>query len=504
MKKKKIQKSKQKTPYQKLVDKHGKIIKKHVQLVNKERVIDDKYGYLLEKILLNTGQLWFPNKQKRQKNTFFNGNQNENTSHSWFDITEYGAPNTNKEYDANIKVPIIDTLVKCEKIKMYPNKLQKRLLLNWMSTYLKMYNATLKLFKDCRFNKRKISLNWKKVRTAYMKDIKKRILDASDLKILIGYNKMKPKYLNTTVNGHILDFAIQDACAKYKSCLTNLKKGNIKFFRLRYLKQSKNTIVMKIEKNFIDPKRNTFCSSVFKDSFKFQNNFQLMDVECDFTIHYNRKTDEFYLLNPIKIDQIKKHNIRESAGVDPGIRTFLTVYSNTKCVKIGNNIIATILKYLKKIDKLNSSECMKKDKVKNKLITKYYKKISNLVDDLHWKSINYLTSNFGNVLIGNMSTKSIISNDSKIQLDDNIKRVAQHMSLHKFRTRLAFKCLQKGIGYLDVDEAYTTMTCTKCGYKNDVKNKKQIRCKLCKLNIDRDFAGGRNILIIGLNENKLD
>lgn len=492
-------KRKQKTPYDILVEKHGKIINENVQLMNIKRKVD-KYDYLLEKILLNTNKLWFPNKEKEQNNKILNGNSYEYTSHSWFDITEYNAPDTNIEYNANIKVPIVDTLVKCEKIKMYPDELQKKLLLNWMSTYIKMYNATIKLFKEHRFNKNKISLNWRKVRTTYMKNIKKKILNNSDLKIITGYNKKKPKFLNTKVNGHILDFAIQDACAKYKSCLSNFKNGNIKSFRLRYLKQTKDTMTIKIEKNFIDPIRNTFCSSVFKDSFKFQDDFQLEDVNCDFTIHYNRKTDEFQLLNPIKIDQSNDHNIHESAGVDPGIRTFLTVFSNTKCVKIGNNLIPTILKYLKKIDKLNNNECIKRPNIKKKLIMKYYKKISNLVDDLHWKSINYLTSNFGNVLIGNMSTKSIISNDSRTQLDDNIKRVAQHMSLYKFRTRLAYKCQQKCIGYSDVDEAYTTMTCTKCGYKNDVGRKKRICCKFCKLTIDRDFAGGRNILIRGLNE----
>lgn len=492
-------KRKQKTPEEKLYDKHDKILKEHDQLIENVKIVEDKYEYLLKKILINTQKLWLPNKENKKKDKFYNNKGIEYTSHSWFNITEYNAPLIYKEYDAKIEVPIITELIKCEKIKMYPTDLQKVLLLNWMNAYVKMYNATIKLFKKNRFNKEKLTLNWKTIRTKYMKDIKKDILEASNIQIKVDENdnKKNPKYHKATVNTHILDFAVQDACAKYKSCLTNLRNGNIKHFRLRYLKQSKDTLVMKIEKNFISANKNTFCSTIFKDSFKLQDDFQLKNINCDFIIHYNRRTDEFQLLNPIKINQVKEHSIKESAGVDPGIRTFLTVFSNGKCIKIGSNLIPIVLKYLKKLDKVNSMECKKKPRIKDKLRKKYYKKINNFIDDLHWKSINYLTANFGSVLIGNMSTKSIISNESKNQLDDNIKRVAQHMSLHKFRMRLAYKCQQKSIGYSDVDEAFTTMACTRCGYKNDVGKKKKIHCSFCKLKIDRDFAGGRNILLRG-------
>jgi len=501
--KKKIKKKRNiPTAHRKKCIKNDNIIAECEKIVRIKCIQENKYDYLFEKILLNTNNLWLPDKMNyknkpRKHNDKIINEKNQGTeysSHSWFNITEYKPNKLNKVYDVDIKVPIIkDDMVKCEKIKMYPTELQRTLLLNWMYAYNRMYNETLKLFKKNRFNKTSMTLDWKRIRTDYLKDIKKEILNKSKINIKTN-NKKK---INTSVNGHILDFAIQDACAKYKSCLTNLRNGNIKYFRLRYLKQSKDTMVIKIEKAFINNKKNTFCSTVFQEAFNFQDNFQLKDIKCDFTIHYNRKTDEFQLLNPIKIKQEKPHNIRESASLDPGIRTFISIFSNSKCVKIGDNLIDRVLKYTKKIDKLNSEKCNKKPKIKKKLIRKYYKKINNIIDDLHWKTINYLTNNFGSVLVGNMSTKSIISNKLDNQLDDNIKRVAQHMSLYKFRQRLAYKCLQKSIGYIDIDEAYTTMTCTKCGYKNDVKKKKQIKCRLCKLNIDRDFAGARNIMLRG-------
>ncbi len=494
-KKKKIKKGEHHKSYLK----QQRILKKCDEILNDELLkrkedMNDKYSYLFTKILLNTDKLWLPNKKNSQPNKFINDINSgiENTSHSWFDITEYLTDNHKEEYNINIDVPIVDELVKCEKIKMYPTDTQRKILLKWMDSYNKMYNQTIKLFKEFRFNKSKYSIDWKRIRTDHLTDVKRQILNKSELEIEIKGKKKK-----VYVNSHILDFAIQDACAKYKSCLSNLRNGNIKRFRLRYLKQTKESFIVKIEKKFINSDKNTFCSTVFTESFKLQDNFQLKNIKSDFTIHYNRKKDEFTLLNPIKIKQSEEQTKNESIALDPGLRAFLTGFSNSKCVKIGSNLTNKILKYTKGIDKLNNGEIKKKSKIKEKLLRKYYTKISNTVDDLHWKTINYLTNNYSNILIGNMSTKRIINNESNTQLDSNIKRVAQHMSLYKFKQRLAYKCSQKRVGYCDVDEAYTTMTCTRCGFMNDVKDKKKIKCLFCKLRIDRDFAGARNIMLRG-------
>ena len=493
-KKKPKKKAKKKTASQKKYEKNSKIIKKCEKMLKDKCVPEDKYDCLFKKILLNTNKLWLSDENIKQQDIITNKNNGkEYSSHSWFNITEYTPTDKKDNFNANIDTPLIDELFKCKKIKMYPSTLQKQLLLNWMQTYNKMYNATIKLFKKAKYDNVKLTINWKELRTYHLKDKKDKLIKKSDLKI----KDKNGNNINTCVNSHVLDFAIQDACAKYKSCLSNLKNGNIKYFRLRYLKQNKDSLIMKIEKSSINSTKNTFCSTIFKDSFKLQDNFKLKDITCDFTIHYNQKTDEFQLLNPIKIKQ-ELNNNTDSCGIDPGIRTFVSVFSNKKCVKIGDNLINKISKYLRKID--NNKRSNKQSKLKSKLERKFYKKINNIVDDLHWKTANYLTKNFNSVLIGNLSTKSIISNKLNNQLSDNIKRVSQHMSLHKFKMRLEYKCSQKNVGFIEVDEAYSTMTCTRCCYKNDVKKKKEIKCNFCQLIIDRDFNGARNILLRGTNQ----
>ena len=397
----------------------------------------------------------------------------------------------NKTYNAKIKVPLLKTVIHSEKIKLQPTKRQRFILLNWLNAYIKMYNATIKIINGRRYNNLQIISNWKTLRTSHLKSAKRRIIKQSNI---------KHKKFKTQVNSHVLDGAIQDACAKFKSCLSNLKNGHIKYFRLRYLKQTKSTKIMKIEKYFINKDDNTFCKSVFKNPFVLKRkesneDFKLSEVSKDFIIHYDRKTNEFTLLNPIKVEQIKIHKNKDTISLDPGIRAFQTGYSTNKCLKIGTNLKTKIKKYLKKIDKINKNNDISL-KVKRKIEKKCNKKIQNAVDDMHWKSINYLTKNFGNILIGNLSTKSIVKNNSKNNLNKMTKRIGLLMKLHQFKQRLDYKCKLRKVGLKVIDESYTSKTCTKCGFlKNDLGDSKIFKCNLCNTIIDRDYGGARNIFL---------
>ena len=51
-------------------------------------------------------------------------------------------------------------------------------------------------------------------------------------------------------------------------------------------------------------------------------------------------------------------------------------------------------------------------------------------------------------------------------------------------------------------EEYTSKTCGRCGELNDVKALDVYSCNKCKLVIDRDVNGARNIYIKVLNNRK--
>src|SRR3989338_11259280 len=64
----------------------------------------------------------------------------------------------------------------------------------------------------------------------------------------------------------------------------------------------------------------------------------------------------------------------------------------------------------------------------------------------------------------------------------------------RFQQRLLFKCRQHNCRVAIADESYTSKTCSACGaldYK--MGGKKVYRCASCKMVMDRDINGAKNI-----------
>jgi len=288
-----------------------------------------KYFKLSKKIFLNSYKLWNPSKTNNIKYNI--------ETDSWFDITKTNNPVHIQPINTDLYKNDDKQLIKCHKVQFYPSHKQKIILHRWFDSFNIMYNKTIKYLNNLYFNKQKLILNWRKLR-ALLINTKKDIIKKSK------------------INTHVLDEAIKSACSSYKSAFTNYKRRNIKRFRIRYIKLSKPKKILHIEKNFISKNVNTFCGRVFKTPFKCENNYQLKNINNDFKIHYNTRNNKYMFLIPIKINANKPHNKQNTLGIDPGIRTFLTGYSQNGYVEINKNMTNKLKKFINKIDKV------KKDK----------------------------------------------------------------------------------------------------------------------------------------------
>jgi hypothetical protein len=161
----------------------------------------------------------------------FNYIENQQNKNTWFE---------NKILSSNYcyNIPLINNFMENKEVRqtkiveMLFNDKQKIILQRWFKAYIKMYNETLKYIKanpNC-------SLNYKILRTYYLKDIRDNIINNS------GIEK------NTNIQAHMLDACIKLACSNYKSALTNKKLRNIKHFRIRYWRYNKSSITIEIEK----------------------------------------------------------------------------------------------------------------------------------------------------------------------------------------------------------------------------------------------------------------
>ena len=411
-------------------------------------------------------------------------------TNSWFQASIGTNDKPINGIDPPVKIDELEPVkYKCRKKIIIPTLEQKKILLVWLDAYIRMYNETNKVIKREFYNKHKINIDFKYIRTNYMKDIKENIYKSTQIKSCSH---------NTLINKHILDGAIKDVCTSYKSAFANLRNKNIKHFTIRYIKESKKQKIMRIEQGLFT--RTSFCPAILGKRMATNDNSNFSDVNADSILLYNSLNNRFTLLIPevVQKSNIETNKENSKIGIDPGVKTFLTGFADGHVLEIGKELRKTIGAQLEEIDKINNNTKLDTQK-KHKAVNKRYQRINNLIDDLHWKAIKYLTDNYKTILLGNLSTKRMSRSTPSNKLDEMTKRVGLIMRLYVFKGRLKYKCYLNNCEYAEVNENHTTQMCSNCGFlKTDVGRNRIYECDKCESKLGRDINSARNIYMVNI------
>ena len=439
----------------------------------------------------------------------------------------------------NKSIKNIDRTTKSLKIFIYPNEEQINILNDWFKECIKVYNFCINKYNN---NKKYFDK-----------------MDRSDkIKIfndLYGNNNKSAPY-------DILSDEVRIFFSNLKSSQTNLKNKNIKTFELKSKDVSKSHSIF-IPKTSI--KNDGFYTRYLKNMKGMENNnINLSDIGDSRLIH-DKVNNQYYLSIPYYKKITKLKNRIRVVSIDPGEKIFMSFFSEINYGHIGKNIRNKILPIEKKIrryqsilsNKMNSNKKIngkrliynKLDKIKEKYIKKgkkfniilsrsnsilknrkhlkirikkYYKKIKNIVKELHNKSALYLVKNYERILLPKFETQNMIINKKynkdyfnkiktekgkdesikeikevykKRRLNGRVKFVLNNLSHYKFKLHLLNKCKEYGSELIEVSEEYTSKTCTVCGIQSVKYSKERIKECKCGYHIDRDINGARNILI---------
>ena len=442
------------------------------------------------------------NKCKSYKQEYINTN-------TWFDITK-----TINKTKRNPVIISVDKLDKCEykqiKVKMILSDIHKKIFQNWFKTSTIIYNETLKYIRqNYEFTKKEIIRDILKIEITKSKDfynkrhirnqlnqLKKQIQKDTTFIIDKKYTKNKLNNIKCSIDIHTLDKTIFQLVQNINSSVTNMLNGNIKRFRLKFWKHTRPSKIIELEKNKISS--GILCKSIFgnlEKDIKYIYNDTLYDIsqiDSDFKINYNSITNEYYLLVSVKINKNEINNNGKLIILDPGLRTFMTGLSDNESLKIGTNIHEKIKKYITRLNNIKNNENIPL-KIKNKNEKLINTKITNKVNELHWKTINYLINNYETIFLGDMSAKSIVKKNNSV-LSNESKVACLRTRYFDFRLRLKYKCSVNNKKFKLVDEYYTTKTCSLCGnYNCKLGGNKIYNCNNCKCSLDRDINGCRNI-----------
>jgi putative transposase len=227
--------------------------------------------------------------------------------------------------------------------------------------------------------------------------------------------------------------AIKEAIENYQKCLKKFSKYRIQFnLSLKTKKEKYQT--MNIENTMINEKTNSLFYMLI-DNLKFENKYVFRNLKtscqfnkykniCDSSITYNLRTNEYYINLNFKDTKIPDKTIlknKKICAIDPGIKNFISIYSQNSLDKIGIGIRDKIEKICRDIDIISSKQNTKiieKNNKKTKYKYNYEKRrnlkkalhrkikyLENLKDELHNKSIKFLCDNFGKIIIPPFETQ---------------------------------------------------------------------------------------------------
>jgi len=393
--------------------------------------------------------------------------------------------------------------LKVKRFRLHPTKNQKNVLNKWFGAYRWSYNEAKRI--NMRYHERRPKRRFKGGRKF--------------LSLMSIRKKMRAsrKWSTKDIPDRIMVGAIQDYSSNFKTCCSLVKNKKIPYFEIKDKRKKSLTQTLNLEKacfgvgNVLFPKYKLPEDTRDNRDKKFKQGLNLYGIYKSRTgkrkrveklkntkIGHDCKLSyvngKFFLLVPYEKEEVISTPEHQVISIDSGIRTFQTGYCpEGHTVEVCKNVNLKLKKIHDKIDILNRIFKEKGDRIIKTKRRRCFEKISDRINDLHWKTIRFLTDNYKNIVISDFKTKDILK---KNYINRSVKRALNVLSHYKFRQRLLEKCEGRGNNLFVIDESFTSKTCGRCGRINqNLGASKTFVCPYCNYNADRDINAGRNMLL---------
>ena len=521
---------------------HSKVISKNLSLPTKIDYADSHSNSSLKSSNLMEGKSWFCMTMKQ----FL---QNKNSSEILSplqqflaqDCTGYEVIHSKNKLETRIKKEIEGKKYKTIKVPVYPTENEKLKLLKEIAQFKWYYNACIDIYRmeETLHNRKlsKITLR-DKLKSYYYREEK---ADNSNLIFCNFENRTdnvkdypRPTWIEDEQGNYIecentMERVIRGAIACFtgnvNSAISNKKNGNIKNFDFKYLSsKNENEYIIFDDGNYPVFHRNlkgvysyryNGNNSRHRTRIKWEDLVKTHHPNVGISIIYEKNINKWYGCIPVERTWFPPNDHRSEnqrkvigdkiIGLDPGMRKFITgISSDGESLIIGKDAYKNITSKLISIDKIESKlrkhrkgkVILEEEEIQINKKRKYnlWSRIKDLVRDMHWKTINYITSTYKYIFIEDIKVQSCI----KGNIPSLVKRVLNQYNFHQFKMRLQYVGENKGCKVMYVHSALTSKICSNCGHKNNPEDKEEYKCENCKHQYDRDENAGKNIIIKGL------
>lgn len=365
--------------------------------------------------------------------------------------------------------------IKSKKIRIYPNQKQKQLFKQWLGISRLFYNKTVDFYNDKEHEK----LGWMA--------IAKQLTDT----LIMDYVKVVPY--------QIKKIAVKDCSL---SLIANCRKSKAsgKPFSLRFKSRKNPSQSCYIPKSAVK-ESGIYYTIAGKLSYSERDWFDKEIQDC----RLNYDNGRWYINIPIK-DKVVMRDVENQDDVialDPGIRTFMTYFSlNGHFGWLGYHSFHRLQSLSFKMDKLLSQLSIEKDKKRKirlrRSINRNRWKLHDLVDELHWNVITYLTSHYGVIILPTFEVSGMVCKWHRKLRSKSVRNMLTYR-YYEFSERLKAKCIERGIILLRSNESYTSKTNSFSGdLMPNLGSKESFLYD--GIVVHRDINGARNILLRAMRD----
>jgi IS605 OrfB family transposase len=200
--------------------------------------------------------------------------------------------------------------------------------------------------------------------------------------------------------------------------------------------------------------------------------------------NFSRDTRGNWFLNIVIDVAVEAEEARQpvrGVGIDLGLKDFATLSTGEKVEAQG--IYRDAEQALAKAQRAR----------KKRRVRAIHAKIANRRNDFHHKLSHRLVHEFDYIAVGNVNAAGLAKT--------NLAKSVLDAGWSSFRCKLAYKAVKHGAWFEEVNESFTTQTCSSCGVVPDSRPKgiaglgiREWQCSQCGCVHDRDTNAALNIL----------
>jgi len=175
---------------------------------------------------------------------------------------------------------------------------------------------------------------------------------------------------------------------------------------------------------------------------------------------------------------------KKAIGIDLGLKTVATCSDGTQCERV------------RLVDDYADRLAIAQRAGKTARVKAIHAKIKNRRKDALHKFSTAMVEQYGAIFVGDVSSSKL----AKTGMAKSVLDVGWFM----LKTQLNYKAIARSVVFEEVDEKYTTQTCSSCGALPDSRSKgiagigiREWTCAECGATHDRDINAAKNILARG-------